>query len=200
MYCVLCSAVLVDDNSSTPSIPASRQIPCILDSFGPAEPFHASSAAPRVEIYHPTYLPTHPIHIGPRGPQLLRCPPDHQPSPCTCFARSIHPTCQPPWHTPHLALRAVVQRAPLLSCTSHHPLSPAGYMALPTTYLHLQDLIILSYPIPICPHQCCRISSGNASLLPPRLPLLLPHGPERPQYQHLRLSPLPLRAALRLSG
>lgn len=45
------------------------------------------------------------------------------------------------------------------------------------------------------PNFCLRcLSSGrNANLLPPRLPLLLPHGPERLERQHLRLSPLRMK-------
>lgn len=128
----------------------------------------------------PCYLPAHLIP---------------QPSPCTCFVAPIP-------HVNAMGHASPTREGPLRSLPSspfrQEPaatrVSRQSYMDQAPPCHEASSLLTLpTHPHPLCP-QCCHISSGNASLLPSRLSLLLPYGLERPEHQHLRLSSLLLRA------
>lgn len=134
---------------------------------------------------------------------LLRCPPDPPAKSLYLLPAPSHMST--PWDTPRLPATGPVGTSTRTRIPPSLPV-PQGVLAASVgaskSYIctgplldheALPALTLPSHPIPLCP-QCCHISSGNASLLPSRLPLLLPYGLERPKHQHLRLSSLLLRA------
>lgn len=136
----------------------------------------------------PRYLPVHLIPSQARVPACCSIPHVNA-------MGHASPACGGP--SGHLFSLALPASLPLPPGTCCHPCEPArpGYMGQAPPRHAASSLPPLPACLRACPLRplCCDVSSGNASLLPSRLPLLLPHGPERPEHQHLRLSPLPLR-------